>query len=605
MTTENDCWGAFGSDEEDDESDAEMGEENLPAASEAALFLTKSFLHDNSKISIGERRIGIFAHDDADGPKNHSFGAQAWSDTLEQRGFGTVSILAASDSANHNKNGAMYDAIVVLVSLATTELQAIRELQDKAHDRLVPGGFMLVAHSTVPASSTSATNGTFEIGSLLQMDLGKWSHRSPSSENPNNNINNNENQEAALMELIFQSNDTRVVVLQKRLCQIQERSCLWLSSKHSIAQERQRAEEATVVLSAHEIESGQMTEPSIVKAVEKMKDHGYCIIPRLLDAAECLEWGHAVLSDLHSASKILVEREGVDLFHPHSSKKDPQSYRELSMREDLRMDLRDGPRIRQLRGRGGGENNSNNKPIVLKGSQMEPEDVSATTPATPATSNGHESAANPFFRQNPSVLEVVRRTMNPRVGNLYKGNFGRYNFSGGGPDGSFQDIRLSAVGGIVSLPGSADQALHADTPHLFEHATLPAHYINAFTPGCSGDSLVGCTAFVNGSHKIEFTAQYLAEDVGHDNSNGNSNGGSSQHPSSAASGDNHNAVFHFLARPQLELGDVVLFDCRTLHFGLANMSKSVERPLLYCNMTHAWFTDPKNWDDHHPVFEDL
>lgn len=175
--------------------------------------------------------------------------------------------------------------------------------------------------------------------------------------------------------------------------------------------------------------------------------------------------------------------------------------------------------------------------------------------------------------------------MNPKVDNLYRGNFGRYNFGGSGPDGSFQDMRLGWIGGIVSLPGSADQALHADAPHLFEIGTLPAHYINAFTPGCAGSPNVGCTALIHGSHKIEFTTQYMDED------------------DTVAMRDNTRDVFNYLVRPQLELGDLLLFDCRTLHFGLANTSKDIERPIIYCNMTHAWFHDPKNWDDHRPIFD--
>ena len=47
------------------------------------------------------------------------------------------------------------------------------------------------------------------------------------------------------------------------------------------------------------------------------------------------------------------------------------------------------------------------------------------------------------------MLEVIRRTMNPKVESLFRGNAGRYNFNGSGPDGSFQDLRVSPVGGIV------------------------------------------------------------------------------------------------------------------------------------------------------------
>ena len=61
-------------------------------------------------------------------------------------------------------------------------------------------------------------------------------------------------------------------------------------------------------------------------------------------------------------------------------------------------------------------------------------------------------------------------------------------------------------------------------------------------------------------------------------------------------------MLRHLVRPSLQLGDVVLFDCRILHFGLANNSQDIERPLLYTNMTHAWFLDPKNWNDQQSIF---
>ncbi len=55
-------------------------------------------------------------------------------------------------------------------------------------------------------------------------------------------------------------------------------------------------------------------------------------------------------------------------------------------------------------------------------------------------------------------------------------------------------------------------------------------------------------------------------------------------------------------------GDVVLFDCRVLHFGLANLAKGTTRggsggsgwptwrPTLYSNVTQRWFEDKKNWE---------
>ena len=65
-----------------------------------------------------------------------------------------------------------------------------------------------------------------------------------------------------------------------------------------------------------------------------------------------------------------------------------------------------------------------------------------------------------------------------------------------------------------------------------------------------------------------------------------------------------------IIRPSLRLGDVLIFDTRILHFGLANESNKVKRhrkegvrrPMIYLNMTSAWFNDPKNWDNEKHIF---
>lgn len=105
----------------------------------------------------------------------------------------------------------------------------------------------------------------------------------------------------------------------------------------------------------------------------------------------------------------------------------------------------------------------------------------------------------------------------------------------------------------------------------------PAHYINVFTPGSDPDSDVGQTALVHGSHHLSHTAKLETD-------------------SKAMSWTGN------LVRPSLTLGDVLIFDCRIVHFGLANTSSDIQRPLIYANMTQHWFSDPKNWDDRRPIF---
>jgi ectoine hydroxylase-related dioxygenase (phytanoyl-CoA dioxygenase family) len=66
-----------------------------------------------------------------------------------------------------------------------------------------------------------------------------------------------------------------------------------------------------------------------------------------------------------------------------------------------------------------------------------------------------------------------------------------------------------------------------------------------------------------------------------------------------------------IVRPHLHTGDALLFDCRILHFGLANETPSsslspeqamVKRPIVYVNYHHRWFNDPKNWNDNERLF---
>jgi hypothetical protein len=196
---------------------------------------------------------------------------------------------------------------------------------------------------------------------------------------------------------------------------------------------------------------------------------------------------------------------------------------------------------------------------------------------------------------------------------------------------------------VLSLPGCEDQAVHADTPHLYEHMQLPPHYVNLFLPAVSSDAQcdasVGQTAWVTGTHKLAVAARLmgafavsclclvlylcdwrrgsgilactLAEHI-------LSLSLSLSLPSllvalaGTARPDRHRCAefLQRLIRPHLSAGDAVLFDTRTLHFGLANRSGNATaaerdtvgrgggegddtggatRPVLYINYTQPWW----------------
>ncbi|GKY90309.1 hypothetical protein MPSEU_000004900 [Mayamaea pseudoterrestris] len=605
----DDPWAAFGSDEEDDEecdnrqeddgaNTATMDDSMQPEAwrnlsQRVTLFLMQEFLKKNSNLGLDQRRVCIMT-----GSIDCDF-QNVLLDALRERNMQvTLSNCGGSDelpvpsmddhatssvpAQGDRKDATWYDAVIVVLlplhSKGSSSKDAEHEqatcdmFDDYIEQHLVPGGVHLLLGDASLTPSVAHRIGRDGIESDgIWNDLLKF--------------------ELKDQHVAATATSATMQVYVKRHGRIQTKSCPWLSWSYvsanrvlspALLNEYELLKQATVPLAAHERASGRLTEHSIQSAMTALQTCGYCILPGLLESRrrECLQWGQAVLDDLHEAAEILVTRDQVDLYHPATNGNSHvaiNNYRELSMREDFRMDMRDGPRLQQLR-----KQHIN----ADAGSRL----VRFGQNAQTSNATFHDNKGE-FFRGHPDLLHIVGRTMNPQDESLYQGNFGRHNFSGSGPDGSFQDLRVGPIGGIVSLPGAADQALHADTPHLFEHLQcLPAHYINAFTPGCKDNEAVGQTAFVHGSHQLDETAKYFG--------NNDSNIAATKDADVA-----HDDLWkQKLVRPCLMVGDIVLFDCRILHFGLANTSKNIERPLLYTNMVMHWFHDPKNWDNERPIF---
>lgn len=556
--SEEDPWDAFGDDENDDDDGNQEEKAVLQSPTEPlALHLTQYFVTRHHRSSLGSLRVRVCkqrGNENDSGNDDDDELMSLWQAPFLQRGFQVVTqpqekecdvlVLGCGTAEKGSESSSS-------LHLSTTTARTTKE-----SSLVVPGGLVACwcqsqrEITAVPQALLDADHWHVQKPEHLQLPLTRFDN----------------NQQAACATSTW-------VIVTKWPVPIQSKTCPWLPSQYNVYAERQRVAEACVYLTASEREQRRRTTSSssssslqnfpaasIQAAVEKLKSHGYCILPGLLDPVQCRLFGKTALEDLKKAAAILKRREGVDLLEPRNSTQEPASYRELSMREDLRMDLRHGPRLNRLRGAPHGC-----QPWTIRAAT----DLSLSSPER-------------FLRGDPIIMEIVRKTMNPVDPALSPGNFGRHNFGGSGPDGSFVDLRVGPVGAIISLPGSADQAIHADTPHLFEiHDCLPAHYINVFTPGCAANPAVGQTALVHGSHRLSFTAQHLAQD-----NNASKKG-----------------WVDFLVRPSLTLGDVLLFDCRILHFGLANTSSSfVERPLLYTNCWQHWFHDPKNWDDQRPIF---
>lgn len=577
---EEDCWDAFGSDDDDDDdndnkddvhgdtakdynivvddnnnkdspkdgqnSGISINENDASkAASAIASYLSQTFLRHNAQVPLSYRRVLVI-------PSSNVRLCQIMKKALEQRDMMVITFDTSCHGGIIESDGQpiveLFDAVIVLDESVHNMVGSwiVKMTQNLCH-----GGTLIVSESLL--MDTKELQDQFFLPPSHEMNTSRQICKIRMG-----NSGTTDNMDSAI------SSTLSFVARTKKSVQVHTSTCPWLPSSHSVVAEEERLHQATVTISSHESSTSAMTDVSIQKAVHHLNQYGYCIIRNLLNVTECQAWGKAVLDSVHDAAKILLERDGVDIYNPQSSTFEPQSYQELSMREDLRLDIRQGPALTTIRTNRGDEEKGNQS-IVLSASE-------------------HDYMGGIFLRGHPNLLEIVRRTMNPKDGRnneLYTGNIGRYNFSGSGPDGSYQDMRLSPVGGIVSLPGAADQALHADTPHLFEHIPdLPAHYVNIFAPAVPFDDKVGGTAFVHGSHNLAFTARYC--------------GGTNV---------DNSKVYPFLVRPSLSVGDVVLFDCRMLHFGLANTSTSIERCICYTNTWHNWFHDAKNWDMNRRIFE--
>eukprot|EP00978_Attheya_sp_CCMP212_P043149 scaffold276630_cov56-Attheya_sp.AAC.2 len=134
---------------------------------------------------------------------------------------------------------------------------------------------------------------------------------------------------------------------------------------------------------------------------------------------------------------------------------------------------------------------------------------------------------------------------------------------------------------------------------------------------------MGGTAVVHGSHSLSVTARLMSTETNDDDDDDDDDDDFKHVSLSTENGvsmtQQREELHRRIIRPSLALGDALIFDCRILHFGLANrcppptptpndssscVDTSGWRPMLYMNMTHAWFHDPKNWNDRQAIFKD-
>lgn len=128
---------------------------------------------------------------------------------------------------------------------------------------------------------------------------------------------------------------------------------------------------------------------------------------------------------------------------------------------------------------------------------------------------------------------------------------------------------------LIAAPGCQAQKFHVDTKHLHSEEHYPAHIINVFIPlvDVTTEDL-GPTALVPQSH-VETRLLY-----------------NPQRRNQAK------ALFEMErpVQPLLQVGDVLLFDFRILHRGLANTDvRQINRPFLVLAFSIPSFQDTANW----------
>jgi hypothetical protein len=638
---DNDCWGAFGSDSDSEDVDGPTSIDAHnpfePAADATALSITHHFATStkSSGVSLKDRVVGIGR---SNGGKDGQ--VSGWREMMAER----VVVRGMHVKWTGSAVSCRCDAAILIME--NGDPLGCKDLEP-SHTKcsLLPGGFLW---SIIPLDRTrNETEGSESFLNDYVKDYSEsiWDVGSAS--------------------VVHSSTAFLVVSIQKRSCVINSWSCKWMDKQQKIwgrlstlnnygdfpihenetylQYERNVACAVTISPSVAERERGKidatssseehvsvavLSDTNVRRATEILQKHGLLVIKGLLPSCQTVPWGDAVLADFNSAVSRLRQHptRPVDLMNPHTADAseenafEPLSYREMAMREDLRVDLRSGPEMERLRRSQNdlsSRSGSNEKRVDIAKNDLDhgPSIVCADITGTVAS-----------WRFHPSILAIIKSVFNPKKDSLFKGNFGRWNFGGAGPDGSPQPFRLGQIGSVLSCPGSGDQAIHADTPHLFEHTDcLPCHYLNIFTPGydivnesvndCfrnefddgiwTGNSTMGGTAFVHGSHKLSVSAQLLSED-------------DEEHMITDENYGTDAAMIRKkllqlrTLRPALDAGDVLFFDCRTIHYGLSNTSlgdktgqdiNAGRRPMLYLNVTQSWFHDPKNWDDRERIFD--
>jgi len=138
-------------------------------------------------------------------------------------------------------------------------------------------------------------------------------------------------------------------------------------------------------------------------------------------------------------------------------------------------------------------------------------------------------------------------------------------------EASLEDLQLCHVSLLMATPGAADQSWHADGGHVSLSEHLPCHVLNVFIPLLDVPLELGPTELRPGTH---YHTRNLAPMM----------------LLAKAKKTLQSPVVPFLQK-----GDVLVFDYRILHRGIANQHTELNRPILVLSFAKKWFVDVCNF----------
>lgn len=135
---------------------------------------------------------------------------------------------------------------------------------------------------------------------------------------------------------------------------------------------------------------------------------------------------------------------------------------------------------------------------------------------------------------------------------------------------SWEHVQICHISLVLSMPGSNEQSWHADGGHVDLQKHQSCHCLNVFIPLIGLTQEMGPTELRPGTHyhTRNLVPMMLAAKA--------------------------RKTLQLPVSPLLQQGDVLVFDYRILHRGLANASQQ-NRPILVLTVAQTWFKDVLNF----------